>query len=240
MVAGMTEALDDLEDDVALQTLLQLDAGGGGTLDPELVAGICGHDQRRVLRLLRVSEQQEIAWREARDAARESGDAGEARACAHELRARSGTSDLLRKVLWLVVRGGAVGQDPPADVPRPDPVAPVEHVRSPARLGDGVPAAHGRSGRSATPPISPRTSAPTGWRPSPARSGLGRPPRSGSRTTRRSGACRRAVRAGSGLRVARAVLGAHESQRRGCDSPRPSQGGHHDPWSLADEDRRAG
>lgn len=160
MVTGMTEALDDLEDDVvdrlggrrigdvedaadvgassdgagdgaelptpesdddlALQTLLQLDAGGGGTLDPELVAGICGHDQRRVLRLLRTSEEQEIAWRQARDTARESGAAGEVRACAHELRAWRGTSELLRKVLWLVVRR-TVGPDPSADAPRPGP-----------------------------------------------------------------------------------------------------------------------
>ena len=89
--------------DPALATLIQLDADGTGAVDPELTASVCGHDQSRIVALLRQTEEQEIAWRASRDQAMLAGDTDEAAACDHELRAWEHTTRLLRRTLRLVV-----------------------------------------------------------------------------------------------------------------------------------------
>jgi hypothetical protein len=89
--------------DTALQTLLQLDADGSGAVDPQLAAAVCGHDQELIVRLLHQTEEQENAWRKSRDQALLDGDAAEAAACDHELRAWEQTTSVLRRALRFVV-----------------------------------------------------------------------------------------------------------------------------------------
>ncbi|HEX6514176.1 MAG TPA: hypothetical protein VF049_01270 [Nocardioidaceae bacterium] len=98
--------------DSALQTLLQLQAEGTGDLDPDLAASVCHFDRQLVLRLLRKTEEQEIAWRRSRDKATLTGDAEEADVCDHEMRAWERTTGLLRRALRVVVeRDANVGND---------------------------------------------------------------------------------------------------------------------------------
>lgn len=89
--------------DPVLATLIQLDADGTGRVDPELAAGLCGHDRSLIVALLRQTEEQEIAWRTSRDQAMLEGDTDEAAACDHELHAWEHTTRLLRRTLRLVV-----------------------------------------------------------------------------------------------------------------------------------------
>jgi hypothetical protein len=83
--------------------LAQLDAEQRGSVDPELAAGICGHDPEVILDLIRAAEEQEIAWRQARDAAALAGDVEEAAACESELRNAAASIRLLRRALRVVV-----------------------------------------------------------------------------------------------------------------------------------------
>ena len=96
--------------ETALLTLLQLDAEASGSVDPQLAAGVCGYDQELIVRLLRQTEEQEIAWRKSRDQALLDGGTEEARACDHELVAWERTTSLLRRTLRLVVER-ALGRD---------------------------------------------------------------------------------------------------------------------------------
>lgn len=89
--------------DVALLTLLQLDAETVGSVDPELAASVCGFDKALVVRMLGDTGRQEVAWGDARDRALATGDTAEARACAHELHAWERTTALLRRALRLIV-----------------------------------------------------------------------------------------------------------------------------------------
>jgi hypothetical protein len=97
-------------DETTLTTLLQLDADATGTLDVGLVAGVCGFDQKLIVRLLGETERQEIAWRRARDEALLVGDRDEAAACRHEMEAWERTTVLLRRALRLTVER-ALGRD---------------------------------------------------------------------------------------------------------------------------------
>jgi hypothetical protein len=89
--------------DVALLTLLQLDAEAVGSVDAELAASVCGFDKAVVLRLLGDTGRQEVAWSRARDRAVAARDSGEADACDDELRAWERTTGLLRRALRLIV-----------------------------------------------------------------------------------------------------------------------------------------
>lgn len=103
---SLDQALDQHLDqdlaEVAMQTLLQLDAHEGA-VEPELVASVCGHDPKIVVRLLHLTEEQESVWREERERAVSEDDPDETAACEHELRAWRQTTELLRRTLRLVV-----------------------------------------------------------------------------------------------------------------------------------------
>lgn len=87
----------------ALLTMHQLEAESPGSLDPELVASICGWDRDLILRFIREESGQEIAWREARDDALQRADAEEASVCAIEMRHGEYTTELLRRALRVLV-----------------------------------------------------------------------------------------------------------------------------------------
>lgn len=88
----------------AMLTLLQLDAESTGSTKPSVAAKVCENDPQLLLTLIRWNEEQEIAWRTARDEARQAGDPDdEADACEHERAHARRTTKLLRKALRLVV-----------------------------------------------------------------------------------------------------------------------------------------
>jgi hypothetical protein len=91
----------------AMLTLLQLDAESPRSIKPSLAAKVCENDPKLLLTLIRWNEEQEIAWRMARDEARDAGDPDdEADVCEHERAHAMRTIKLLRKALRLVVEEG--------------------------------------------------------------------------------------------------------------------------------------
>ena len=98
--AAATEQRDGLP--VELMTLIHLDPNSQG-LDADLTASVCDFDRDLVLQFLTTSSEQEIEWRNARDAAAEAGDAEEAAACEHEAHAWEVTGDTLRRALRVIV-----------------------------------------------------------------------------------------------------------------------------------------
>jgi len=105
-----TDEGDDSESDgihPAMLTLLQLDAESPGSVKPALAARVCENDPKLLLTLIRWNEEQEIAWRTARDDATDVGDPDdEADVCEHERAHAQRTTKLLRKALRLVVKEG--------------------------------------------------------------------------------------------------------------------------------------
>jgi len=105
-----TDEGDDSESDgihPAMLTLLQLDAESPGSVKPALAARVCENDPELLLTLIRWNEEQEIAWRTARDEATDAGDPdNEADVCEHERAQAQRTTKLLRKALRLVVKEG--------------------------------------------------------------------------------------------------------------------------------------
>ena len=90
----------------AMRTLLQLDAESPGSIKPSLAARVCENDTELLLTLIRWNEEQEIAWRTARDDASDAGDLDdEADLCEYERAHARRTAKLLRKALRLVVEG---------------------------------------------------------------------------------------------------------------------------------------
>ena len=88
----------------AMLTLLQLDAESPGSIKPSLAAQVCEYDTELLLTLIHWNEEQEIAWRTARDDATEAGDPDdEADLYEHERAQTRRTTKLLRKALRLVV-----------------------------------------------------------------------------------------------------------------------------------------
>ena len=83
--------------------LAQLNADKRGSVDPELAASICGHDADVILDLIRVNEEQEIAWRQARDEALVEGNVDDVAPCEAELRYAAASTRLLRRALRVVV-----------------------------------------------------------------------------------------------------------------------------------------
>ena len=108
--APETDEGDDSESDgihPAMLTLLQLDAESPGSVKPALAARVCENDPELLLTLIRWNEEQEIAWRTARDDATDAGDPNdEADVCEHERAHAQRTTRLLRKALRLVVKEG--------------------------------------------------------------------------------------------------------------------------------------
>jgi hypothetical protein len=89
----------------AMLTLLQLDAESPGSLKPSLAALVCENDTELLLTLIRWNQEQEIAWRTARDDAKDAGDPdNEADDCEYERAHAQRTTKLLRKALRLVVK----------------------------------------------------------------------------------------------------------------------------------------
>ncbi len=91
----------DLVEDIhpVMLSILQLDAERPGSVRPKTVAKLCAGDPDLVLELIRWSEEQEIAWREARDDALMDDDDDEAFACEHERAHVQRTAKVLRKAL---------------------------------------------------------------------------------------------------------------------------------------------
>jgi len=87
----------------AEQVLAQLNADERGSVDPELAASICGHDADVILDLIRANEDQEIAWRQARDEALVLGNVEDVAPCEAELRHAAASTRLLRRALRVVV-----------------------------------------------------------------------------------------------------------------------------------------
>ena len=83
--------------------LAQLNADRRGSVDPELAASICGHDADVILDLIRANEEQEIAWRQARDEALALGNVADVTPCEAELRYAAASTRLLRRALRVVV-----------------------------------------------------------------------------------------------------------------------------------------
>ena len=82
---------------------LQLDAERPGSLRPKEVARICGYDSALITELITWNEEQEIAWRRARDQAAD--DPEERAACEHERAHAEETVRLLRRTLRKVLLG---------------------------------------------------------------------------------------------------------------------------------------
>lgn len=107
--SGEDEQPDEVEDPsspwhAALHTLHQLDAESPGSVDPELAALICGNDRGLLLRLIGHEEEQEIAWRHARDEALRAGDPMDvAEVSRIESEHARQTVNLLRRALRVVV-----------------------------------------------------------------------------------------------------------------------------------------
>lgn len=90
--------------------LAQLNADKRGSVDPELAASICGHDADVILDLIRVNEEQEIAWRQARDEALVEGNVDDVAPCEAELRYAAASTRLLRRALRVVVEREAAAE----------------------------------------------------------------------------------------------------------------------------------
>ncbi len=101
---GASSASEPPEDSIhpAMLSILQLDAERPGTLRPKDAAKICHNDPDLLLELIRWNEEQEIAWREARD---EADDPEEERVCEIERKHAHRTVKLLRKALRRVLLG---------------------------------------------------------------------------------------------------------------------------------------
>jgi hypothetical protein len=86
-----------------LLTLLHLDPDGASTVEPDLAASVCNYDRDVVLKLLKISSQEEIAWRQSYDEAAMKGDRDQAAACDSEAAGWAKTVETLRGALRVIV-----------------------------------------------------------------------------------------------------------------------------------------
>lgn len=86
-----------------LQTLLHLDVEGESPIEPDLAASVCDYDRDLVLRLLKISSQEEIAWRASHDKAAIEADRDAAAVCGVEAAAWAKTVETLRGALRVIV-----------------------------------------------------------------------------------------------------------------------------------------
>jgi len=95
------------EDDIhpVMMCMLQLDAENPGALRPKVAAKLCGYDSDLLLELIRWNEEQEIAWRQARDEAYSTDELKEAEVCESERDHARRTVKVLRKALCRVLLG---------------------------------------------------------------------------------------------------------------------------------------
>jgi hypothetical protein len=103
---GLEDATAESDTDTvhpAMMTLLQLDADAPGSVTPELAASVCAMDRGLVLELITWNSRQEIAWRQARDAALLEGDGDEAEVCDGETTRAEQWVNVLRRGLRLIV-----------------------------------------------------------------------------------------------------------------------------------------
>jgi hypothetical protein len=103
---------DDEDDDRSeggihpvMQCMLQLDAERPGSIGPATAAKLCGYDSDLLLELIRWNEEQEIAWRQARDEAYATDEDDEAEVCEIERAHAARTISVLRKALRRVLLG---------------------------------------------------------------------------------------------------------------------------------------
>jgi hypothetical protein len=99
---------DDEDDESAdlppeLLTLLHLDPDGDSAIEPDLAASVCNYDRDLVLRLLKISSQEEIAWRQSYDEAAMKGARDEAAASDAEATGWARTVETLRQALRVIV-----------------------------------------------------------------------------------------------------------------------------------------
>ncbi len=96
---------DDESNDLPpeLLTLLHLDPSGDSAVEPDLAASVCNYDRDVVLRLLKISSQEEIAWRQSYDEATMKGDRDEAAASDAEAAGWAKTVETLRGALRVIV-----------------------------------------------------------------------------------------------------------------------------------------
>jgi hypothetical protein len=88
-----------------MQCILQLDAERPGSVGPAAAARLCGYDSDLLLELIRWNEEQEIAWRQARDEAYATDEDDEAEVCEIERAHAARTVRVLRKALRRVLLG---------------------------------------------------------------------------------------------------------------------------------------
>ena len=81
----------------------ELGAQTDGPVDPAIVAHTCQGDPELIITLIRLTEDQTLAWRTAMNQARQVGDLDRARACAGEMHSWEATLRDLRAGLWHVV-----------------------------------------------------------------------------------------------------------------------------------------
>ena len=77
--------------------MLQLDAERPGSVGPATAAKLCGYDSDLLLELIRWNEEQEIAWRQARDDAHAIDEDDEAEVCEIERAHAARTVSVLRR-----------------------------------------------------------------------------------------------------------------------------------------------
>jgi hypothetical protein len=106
---GEVEVEDDAGDEDPIHPvmlcMLQLDAERPGSVGPATAAKLCGYDSDLLLELIRWNEEQEIAWRQARDEAYATDEDDEAEVCEIERTHAARTVSVLRKALRRVLLG---------------------------------------------------------------------------------------------------------------------------------------
>jgi hypothetical protein len=104
---GEVEKDADDEDPIhpVMLCMLQLDAERPGSVGPATAAKLCGYDSDLLLELIRWNEEQEIAWRQARDEAYAADEDNEAEVCEIERAYAARTVSVLRKALRRVLLG---------------------------------------------------------------------------------------------------------------------------------------
>jgi hypothetical protein len=102
-VDGEDDAVDEDPIHPAMLCMLQLDAERPGSVGPATAARLCGYDSDLLLELIRWNEQQEIAWRQARDEAYATDEDDEAEVCEIERAHAARTVSVLRKALRRVL-----------------------------------------------------------------------------------------------------------------------------------------
>ena len=87
----------------AVATLRELEAETPGSVDADLAARVCGHDQNLILRLIDWAGNQEEAWRKTREEALQAQDGDTAETAKEQADQAEHTASILRRALRVVV-----------------------------------------------------------------------------------------------------------------------------------------